>query len=446
MVGGIVIIILVLIIAIILLLQRNNVPSSQQTEDTLGRKREFDEIDDNDEFALSDSVLQEKKQEESDADAETNSIDEQEITIEDKADDSYQDSSAQSNNLEKLFYSRLKNNVKCPLSIRPIPGKDYQDILMAGYLLRIPSDMDYEVDTCGGDLMQYYDWVGEIPSTSSLYMRIGLSEDEPNMDYEEKDRAVIKIYVDDLSNDNEIENYIEKHKINESKLDENEKIIKDEECVINNMQYTHTLADVSDLSSIDYPCTRCDSYMALMNTELIEIELSCNVKKYDKYKSKITEILNTVSYLGGGSFEEGALFVRDETSFDELSYGRNDIDDGMYVYRELIGMDYDTLLNEIEKYKKEMEALPDCNGLNDIEEEKYYEENSDLIKEVENCAETFSLMLSKYEKYMGYHPANGEVDDEYVTLYRSALDFLMLFGNKFEEPYERYYHKWQEVQ
>ncbi len=318
-------------------------------------------------------------------------------------------------NYDKLFYSKVKNGTRCPLSIRPIPNKEYQDVYMVGYALQIPMGMDLVYDSCDEYLSELFNW-GELKEVMDSE-RIMI-----NLDEEDEKEATILIYNRKQENLSK-EDYFEGWKIGKKYLGDIGRVLVDEITTINNMEYSHTLADVAWTASDEEPTMKRDLYLTINNGEALSVELNCDISKYDTYKKLFYDVVNSIQYVGGGSYDECVLFIRDHNTITDYAFKRNEIDDGLYIFEDLISMDYDTFLSEIDEF-------------DEILSDKWVDQLDPETRERGlTCAKNMEALLIDYKNFLGQHIKDGTCINEYTELFNSqgsvcAAFYDELHGNE----------------
>ncbi|MBO4337163.1 MAG: zinc ribbon domain-containing protein [Lachnospiraceae bacterium] len=224
------------------------------------------------------------------------------------------------------------------LSRRPIPDEDMQTALIGGYCVRIPSQS-----------WMYYttNFEDKIFNNSSGYSGSGygyLTIIYTMLPSEEEGAASEYSAVIENAAIGEEEFYPDQESFYEAQKGEDgyEHV---EKLQAGDLVIEHYRAKAEDAGQGVY----YDLYLTVKNNEGLSISLKGGSDK--PYK----EIIDSITYIGGGTYDQGVLFVRN--SDDLKGIDMTDIENGDYVFENIIGNDIGSFMKELDDFGTELTAF-----------------------------------------------------------------------------------------
>ncbi len=222
------------------------------------------------------------------------------------------------------------------LSRRPIPGKEYQDVMMGGYSMRIPTEspMDYNARYDENDTY-INGFLPHIPDYLIMMFSVRAEYGAPAIYGVTIESSVLgegKYYADEIAFTD-----ANMYKANYSFV---------EKFVLNDMEIEHYQVQDSSQTGMNYfgeQFDRQDMYLTINNNEALSVTVSSIASVQGKYSTLRDDLINSLFYTEGGTYDQGVLFVEEGSAMPNIDW--SDIDEGTSVLEDIMGTDITTFMN-----------------------------------------------------------------------------------------------------
>ncbi|MCR4690999.1 MAG: hypothetical protein K5739_06635 [Lachnospiraceae bacterium] len=252
-----------------------------------------------------------------------------------------------------------------PLTLRPVYGKEYQDVLLGGYYLHIPMNKSWN---CAPYSSHIYLDIDDANGTGAPGFKGSVSVSV----HWEPCEAYIKTQAEDA----------EKKAIEKGGFSE--------EFSINGLRFKHIGYRTTDSKTGDYDFGK-DWYYTLNHGEHLLIEFANLEGNIAENQKGYDALLNSIVYCGGRSIYDSPLYLRNPADLEKYAQNRMAYDDGYSAWKYVLGEDFDTYCDKAFKLIEEAKET----GYDHLEDEKK--------KELDSVIVTVNSIYDNYLYYFADH-------------------------------------------